>query len=208
MKLFVIIAVLVLDIYSVAEQIGILNNTYDGTCWGYYTILSNLLVIFYFLLALLNQLFGIVPLADDPVFSFTVTMSITLTFIIFHFLLMPYLIKMWKDGEGLNPYRLGNLGVHYICPILTFIYYFMFINRDGMKTIDGLWWLASPCIFLVYAAVRAKMGCRFYDGSRWPYWFMDFDQLGFRKAMRNLAVLLVGFGLLGLLVAYISIVLR
>ena len=208
MKLLFIIAVLLLDLYSVAEQSGLLNGPYDGICWGYYTILSNILVIIYFLMALLNELFTVAPLAENPVFSFTVMMSITLTFIIFHFLLMPYLVKAWKEGSGWNPYRLSNLGVHYICPIMTFIYFFCFIDRDGMKTSDGLWWLLSPCAYLVYAAVLAKTGFTFADGEHWAYWFMNFDQLGFRKAGRNLAVLLIGFGLLGLLVAYISIVLR
>ena len=209
MKLLFITVLLVIDIYSTCEQTGLLNGTYTGECWGYYTILSNLLVIAYFLAVLFNELFGVFPLVENAAVSFTVMMSITLTFLIFHFLLMPYLLKDWKEGKGLNPYRLGNLGVHYICPIMTIIYFLVFINRDGMKVWQGACWLVSPCAYLVYSAVRAKLGYVFaWNNSRWAYWFMDFDGLGFKNAMRNLIVLLILFGLLGLLIAYLCIKLR
>ncbi len=209
MKLLLIITVLLLDVYCVGEQTGLLNGTYKGTRWGYYTILSNLLVIVYFFLALLNELFGIVPLVENAVVSFTVMMSIILTFMIFHFMLMKIMIREWKEGIGLNPYRLGNLGVHYICPILTLVYFFLFIDRSDLKVWQGVLWLLSPTVYLLYAALRAHLGYTFNArGDRWPYWFMNFDKLGFWKVIRNLLILMAGFGLLGLLIAYISIILR
>lgn len=209
MKLLFVSVLLILDVYSTCEQMGLIDGSYTGRCWGYYTILSNLLVIAYFLAVLLNELLGVLPFVNNAVVSFTVMMSITLTFLIFHFMLMPDMVRDWKEGIGMNPYRLGNLGVHYICPLMTIIHFLVFIDRSNMEVWQGLYWLASPCAYLVYAAIRAKLGYEVNpQGDRWPYWFMDFDRLGFKKAMRNLVCLLTLFGLLGLLIAYVCIKLR
>ena len=209
MKLLLITSVILISAYSVADQSGMFNGNYNGSCWGFYTILSNLLVIIYLLAALINELSGILPLAENAVVSFTVMMSIILTGLVFHFLLMPNLIKSWNEGKSSwDPWRFSNFGVHYITPLAMFLYFFIFIDRSGMRVWDGLWWMLIPLAYVFYAVYRANHGYRFNDGGRWPYWFMDFDALGIPKVMRNLVILEAGFGLLGLLVAAISIKLR
>ena len=45
-------------------------------------------------------------------------------------------------------------------------------------------------------------------GSLWPYAFMDRERLGMKKWLRNMALALIGFFLLGLLLVGIAALLR
>ena len=46
------------------------------------------------------------------------------------------------------------------------------------------------------------------EGEHWPYWFMDFDRLGVKAVVRNMVIIVIVFGLLGMLIARIGLWLR
>lgn len=201
---------LALDVYCTGSQMGIWKREFSRYSLGYYTILSNILVIIYFFVALLNSVFGIFAFINNTVLSFVVMMSITLTFLIYHFLLMPQSAKMWKEGNSdWNPYLPDNLGVHYVCPILMIIYFLIFIDHHDMTVWQSLYWLLVPLCFVFYSIIRVRLGYTMNDeGEHWPYWFMDFDRLGVKAVIRNLIIIVVVFGLLGMLIARIGLWLR
>ena len=68
-------------------------------------------------------------------------MSITVTFLVYHFLLSP----TSGDLNGLDYVR--NLMVHYIVPIMTILDYIIFDIKGIYKIIDPLLWLLIPIIY-------------------------------------------------------------
>ncbi len=193
--------------YAVLDNSGLLRigKVYPAFI-GYYTNLSNVLVWLYFILVLFNNIFGIFDFVNNPVVCFTVMMSITLTFLIYHFLLSGTDRRNYKEGKiNWNPYGITNLTLHYFCPVITILFWLFCNDKSGLQVWHGLFWLISPALYIVYTVIRVKLGYVFDEnGRRWPYDFMDVDKLGVKTVVRNLAVLGLIFMVLGLVMAFIG----
>ena len=155
----------------------------------YFTYQSNMLVIVYFILDIIN----IVKKKGTfyPRFKGAVTMSITITFLIYHFLLSPTADKY----EGLGYIR--NIIVHYIIPIMTIFDYIIFDKKGIYKMIDPLLWLIIPFVYFSFVLIRAKIGNPFSNGSYYPYFLVDIDKYGLKTVLRNVFFLTLFFAFLG-----------
>jgi hypothetical protein len=161
-----------------------------------YTNQSNLLVCVYHLAlaAALTLLPGWKGFLLHPVVQLSVTLCIMVTFLVFHFMLAK-LIK-------LPPLR--NRLVHYIVPLLTQAEWLLFSNKTGLGLSSALWWMVLPLVYVVFTCLRAAAGGNIlYTNSPWPYPFIDMGKLGFGRWLRNILLMMVGFGLLG--VVYVGI---
>lgn len=167
-----------------------INSAVDGFMYelNYFTIISNLLVVLYFTFAVIRT---ILKWNEEPEmylpFKGAVTISILLTFIIFHFVLRPTYFTM--GSFSLN--SIENIIIHYIIPWMTILDYFMFDKKGEIKKSDPVFWLVIPALYAIYTAVKASFGFTFLDGSAYPYEFMDIDKLGIYKVLINEIIMLI-----------------
>ena len=150
----------------------------------YYTNLSNLLVLVYFAAAAPFLYAMESPLI--PIIEFSVAMSIALTHIVFHFILLPALRHAIEAMPSCSQTRLlaaDNLLIHYIVPWLTILYWLLCSPRKDTLTLkNGLLWLLFPAFYAGAILLRA----RFYGNlagtdSPYPYPFMDVHILGAKR---------------------------
>lgn len=147
----------------------------------YYTNLSNLVIGLYSLLFLL------VPGLRAPLLWFSMSMGIFLTFLIYHFVLLPaqnrHAPGSWKKPD--------NLLVHYVTPLLSVVNWLLYAPKDSLNGVNCLAWLLLPAAYLVFALIRAGFGPIEGGEKRYPYHFMDPDRIGWRKVVRNLLALTI-----------------
>ena len=74
----------------------------------------------------------------------------------------------------------------------------LFAPKENLSILCAVWWLILPLSYTVFALLRAIGGKPIgHTGLLYPYPFMDLQRLGWGKLLRNAAVLLVLFFLLG-----------
>jgi hypothetical protein len=156
-----------------------------GGIW-YYTIQSNLWVMLltavYLALsvaALCTGFASVFPRVLE-IARFAVLTGITLTFLVFWLVLAP---KINKDYLK----TLNNLLVHTLVPIL-FITDFILFDRIGrLSASEVLWCMAIPLYYSVLTFLHTKINpnLNFAEGSRYPYYFMDADTLGWFRVGRS-----------------------
>lgn len=199
-----------IETYSLAENAGIKKKKYSHGFLAFYTNLSNIVVWLYFIAVVINGFTDKLSFVDNPVISLSVTMSIVLTFLIYHFLLSGPITQGYKEGKfkSWNPFGFGNMSLHYYCPVATIAYWLVFIDKTGLKITDGLKWIAFPIGYLVYIAIRRLLKIKVTpNGGYYPYEFMNVDLLGIKQVSINIAVLIVIFAIIGMALSAIGILL-
>ncbi len=205
MRYLILVVIVALESYALSDNSGLLRKKYNCGFMGYYTSLSNIVVWLYFLLVLVG-----VKGLDKSIFSFTVTSCIMLTFLIYHFLLSPLIINDYRNGKGWNPYTLVNYSLHYICPLLTFVYWLFFTDKSDLNYSNAFIWTILPLIYCAYVFVRAKLGIYFDKAKtqRYPYDFLDADKYGIKRILVNIVVIYIVFVLLGLLLVWFGLLFK
>lgn len=150
--------------------------------YGYYTNVSNLIVLLYFAL-LAPWLYARAALHRFiPVAEFSVMMIILLTHLVFHNLLFP---EIRRAARGMPRSRetaimaADNAFIHYLVPWLTALYWLLCSPRKNALTLPGvLVWLAVPLLYLLRVFLRARRGNLAGTDSPYPYPFLDAQRLG------------------------------
>lgn len=166
----------------------------------FYTNLSNLLLTVYELLLFCA---GFAPdgrlwaVLTDVRLSCAMALCIWVTHLIYQFVLVPYEKRKglkFADFGG----NFGNICVHYVTPLLAVAQWLFLADKTGLSLLCAVWWLALPLLYAAFALLRASGGKPIgHTGLLYPYPFLDLKRLGWGGLLRNTAVLLVLFFLLG-----------
>lgn len=176
----------------------------------YYTIQSNLWV---FLVTAVYLALSVAGLSTDSaagwraleITRFAVLVGITITFLIFWAVLAPRMEREYLLS-------LNNLLVHTLVPLLFIADFFLFDRIAPIGKLAVLWSVSMPLYYFVFSLVHAAVNPKleFEDGSRYPYFFLDVDRLGwfgFRSSPGVFWWALIFFGLtlgLGYLYRYLQ----
>ncbi|MBQ1827375.1 MAG: Pr6Pr family membrane protein [Erysipelotrichaceae bacterium] len=193
-------AAIALGIYSLLKESGLPEGKYRKGFLGYYTILSNILVLLYFCGHLYDRGFISQLMRKDAV-ALSVTLSITVTFLVYHFLIHPVLVRGYREGTVSTPYTLANLSLHYIIPLMTIAHWLFFASKSDLSFTDGIRWLIIPQLYLAYLWSRKLLNIsapEFIHGY-YPYDFLNVDDYGLRQVFINVIILMIAFGLLGII---------
>lgn len=175
----------------------------DG--WGmllYYTVLSNILVTaFLFYLVWWEKQHGSINQNQALLrVKGAVTLSITITFVIYHFLLAPLV----KPEDFWN---IRNFLVHYIVPI-GFILDSLFLDRvKTYRWTDPLTWTLLPLIYSIFAIFNGLVTQFPIPGavdSPYPYFFLNLNTQGVTGVLANTAGIAVGY----ILVSYLFLLIK
>ena len=173
----------------------------------YFTYQSSVLVLIYFII---NIIYTIKHIKNHgyqgaivvlPKVKGAMTMSITITFLVYHFLLSATVFAMAEPYEG---YFLSNILLHYIAPIMVIIDFMIFDKKGIYTKKDPLKWLLIPCAYFIFSIIRAYIGKPFSNGSRYPYFFIDIDKYGLGTVLINTTFLAVGFLIIGYSIYFID----
>lgn len=150
------------------------------TYFGYFTVLSNLLV------AVIASMGLVVP--ESRAFWGSVrgcaTTAIVLVGIGYHVLLR----EVW-DPQGWQ--QVADNTLHYVVPLLSLAYWGLFPPRWRLADYAPLAWGAYPVAYFAYVIVRGEL-----IGS-YPYYFIDVGELGFATVLTNALAFLLAFVALG-----------
>lgn len=138
----------------------------------YFTIQSNILVAFVYLVLLLKK--------EETKLMIIIkrqtTVAIILTGLVYNFILKPYL-----GDFDYTPNTLPDLLVHSITPLLVFVDYLVFPSRIKVKIFEPLYSLIFPLIYWLFTIFYRLLGGN-YNGtdyqSDYPYFFLDFPEYG------------------------------
>lgn len=168
---------------------GLNGNAYK--LLHYFTILSNVLVVLFFIFLIVNHYRN----KEYLHIKGAITMSITITFLVFHFMLRPTMFNM--IGTDYSPYSAANLLLHYVVPLMTILDWILFDTKGEYKAYDPLLWLIIPTAYYVFSTINGIFGYTFINGSHYPYFFIDYDSLGLLGVLRYVLLILVAFIILG-----------
>ncbi len=158
-----------------------LNNPYgNGMQFWFFTSQTNAFVVIIeaiiCVLIIINICGKETHLAKNNVFSLIrlmITFFITITGIIYMFVLAPTGIAFaGKSASYMFNFR--NIILHAVVPVMSIIGYYAFANSGMMNKNHAWYFLIYPFIYFVLAIFRVEFGGKpFYDGTLYPYFFID-----------------------------------
>lgn len=185
-------------VFFLCADFGILNGRFLEYKIGYFTSQSNIWCILYFTVEII-VLFttGEKGLEKTwcPIIKWVITMCITLTFLVAHFIL--------KTGFAFDSwYHIAGLGLHYLVPILTIGDWLIFDAKGNIKKYYPFIWIIVPYIYFATAILAANYENGLVGGtvSKYPYDFIDIEKYGMKHVLMTLGEVTVIFVILGYLV--------
>lgn len=155
------------------------GQTFSKMSLSYFTTQSNLLIAALFLVLaagtaaqLISSGASGVPFHIAPWLQLGVVFFIQITFLVYAFMLSGGTFSM--GGEM----ALSTILLHYAVPIMALIDFVLFLPHGRVSYKHAALWLVYPAAYVGFCFIRAELGPPFWDGSRFPYFFMDADKLG------------------------------
>ncbi len=189
---------------------GLVTGEVRHDFFRYYTNLSNLLVVMFYLSRIVVRIIGTYDgflgrIVFSELLFFSVTMVIFLTFGIFHFVLVPGFKKAPPDSAEFKLlHSFSNYCVHYIVPLLSLLNWLIFSKKEEMSYVWALIWTVIPWIYVAYALIMGARGKIIENtDSAYPYDFMDVGRHGRKIVARNCAMVMAAFVVSGLALIFI-----
>ena len=206
LKLIVIISAITGIIISAVHS----SSAFMGgdTVFMYFTIQSNLLIALICLIGLvlillkkkINNIWHIV--------KFVSTISITLTGLVFCFVLAPTM--------GSEVWGFANILTHVVVPIVAVLDFFIVGIYADIKKISILYVTIPPLLYVIYAGIGYALDWKFTNTTNYPYFFLNWGSkakaFGFSSELPFMGVvwwillllgLLIGLGFLYLKIIYL-----
>lgn len=177
--------------------------------WGdfnYYTVLSNALCFIYFLISLVVNIRRLAHKRHvdtwRPRLEGAVVFAITVTFLIYNFILRPEAFKM---GGGANFYSVLNMVQHYIVPWMVILDWLLFCPKGRWRRYDPASWLLIPLVYFIYILIRAPFAGNIAGtSSPYPYSFIDIQAHGVAAVTVNVLWAALGMLVLAYLMYFID----
>ena len=210
MQILLEILIVLIGVSGMLMHSGWLKGEIRHDFFRYYTNLSNLLVVMFYLIRLVvrvlgtyNGFFGSIVFSE--LWFFTVTMSIFLTFGIYHFVLTPHLRKAPSGSPEFKLFHsFSNYCVHYIVPLLSLLNWLIFADKGQLRYSWSLIWTIIPWLYVFFALIMGARGKIIeYTDSAYPYDFMDVAKHGKWVVARNCLLVGVVFSFIGLVFVFL-----
>ncbi len=99
------------------------------------------------------------------IIKFVGTVSITLTGVVFGFVLAPTL--------GINAWNIQNTLTHLIVPVAAVIDFFVISGVAAIKKSNVIYVIIPPILYAIYAGIGYVNNWQFADGINYPYFFLN-----------------------------------
>lgn len=126
-----------------------------------------------------------------PALQLSFVFYITITFIVFALLLDSRFSMEGAAGVSMNL-------THYIVPLMALADWILFMPHGMISYGTALAWLWYPAAYALSSFMLAGFDVvRYYDGSRYPYFFLNADRLGWARMAWILLAFTIVFCALG-----------
>ena len=155
----------------------------DNKTFLYFTVQSNVTIIaveLVFAIYALQQILGKQVAIKNWVYlvKYVFTVAITITFLVFAFMLAPTL-----GVDYLLSY--GNFSLHFIVPILALVDFFVFGNEIKLTKVNCILGAAMPIYYVIFFLIGIPLGFTYLNGNRAPYFFLDYEKLTWFRFTEN-----------------------
>lgn len=171
------------------------------TVFMYFTIQSNILIAIVCLIGLCFILLKKEVNRIWYIIKFVSTISITLTGLVFSFVLAPTM--------GLDAWVFSNILTHVIVPVAAIVDFFFSSIEGKFKKLDILYVIIPPILYAIYAGIGYSLDWKFTKTTNYPYFFLNWGSeakaFGFSSELPFMGVmwwilllllLLIGLGFL------------
>lgn len=129
-----------------------------------------------------------------PALKGAVTLYVAITGLVYHLVLTnPASGFAIGPVERTLPDAIGNQLLHTVVPLLAVLDWLLFDERGRFRWRHALYWLAFPLGYLTFALVRGLVV------DKYPYPFINVDELGYDGVSVSSLAFAVAFWILGLL---------
>ena len=154
--------------------------------FSYFTILTNILVALCFTCLLLKP-----KSKQGEFFARSGVLTAITSYITFVWIAYNILLRHLWNPEGFQ--LLVDELLHTFVPLLSILYWLIFVRKDGLQWKSVLPWTIYPVVYILCVTILGALS-GFY-----PYPFIDISSLGYFKVVRNDTGLIGAFLLLSLL---------
>lgn len=191
-KIFVFVAAL----FGVLLQCGLFSDTLNLSCLTYFTLMTNMACVVYYLPAAVHQ--AKYKSTFLPTAKGALLMCVCVTGLVYHFML---------NGrfEMQGTIQLSNILLHYVVPIGTFLDWILFHEKGYFTKKSALKWQLAPLGYLIFVLIAVQCGAQLGPyGAKYPYFFLDVETMGVPTFVITCLVMGACFYLLGLLLVWID----
>jgi hypothetical protein len=136
--------------------------------FGYFTILTNIMVALCFTALLLKQ---------NSFFHRSATQTAITAYIFLVALIYNTVLRGVVKPEGFA--RIVDELLHVVMPMIFIVYWFIYTDKKPLQWKHIFPWLLYPLIYIVYTLIRGSF-VHFY-----PYPFINVDKLGYQAVLIN-----------------------
>jgi hypothetical protein len=174
------------------------QGRFDSESLIYYTNLSNLLCLLYFVPLTARMAMrlrdGTAAVTLLPRLKGAFTLMIAVTLLVYHFVLAGGNVPAYDGTQR----WIANMLLHYAVPAMVILDWVLFDPKRVFRWFDPLLWLILPLLYAIFTLIRAEIGGKMGNrGSRFPYFFLDVDALGWSKVLGYVGVIALVFTALG-----------
>jgi len=139
---------------------------------SYFTILTNIIVAFYFTFLVLPE--------DRRAILTAVTVYITMVGSVYQILLR----HVWQP-HGMQ--LVVNELLHTVIPVVVIIFWYLYEDTSQLRYGQLVKWTVYPVVYLTYILIYGH-----YSGF-YPYYFVDVTKLGMETVLATAAILMIVF---------------
>ena len=185
-------------IFIIVSFIGIIihfdinDRDYNTHEFSFFTIQSNIFCLIVMCILLIKHF----SKKDDRsklmmYFKGMALSSIICTFLVYHFAECRIVYPIYERGLLCIP--LESLLAHYIVPAMYILDWLLFQPKGYFKFHCIFTWLAFPLFYLLCFLIRCRCNgpSAFINVPKYPYFFLDYETLGYYKCFSYMAVLLM-----------------
>ncbi len=188
--------------FALLRQLGLFDGEFKPRFFFYFTNLSNLVMVAYFIGAILHlarSRRGAAP-TWKPQIKYAGMMSVTVTCLVAYFLL-----DGGVSGEN-GQFSFQLVILHFFVPIGSVLDWLLFDEKGRMSLTGPLAWTVFPLVYFIYVLFMVNIlgiPMNGFGEGRYPYPFIDIDINGLQAVMTTALFLLVAFVVLGY--AYVAV---
>ncbi len=160
----IIIVLSVIGGVTMSAMASASNFMGGDTVFMYFTVQSNILIAIVCLIGLIMILMKRPCSKIWYVIKLAATVSITLTGMVFCFVLAPGMKNAWTPPSIL---------MHALVPLLSIIDFFVICNVMKVKKINALWVAVPPLLYAIYSGIGYVRNWEFFEGHNYPYFFLN-----------------------------------
>lgn len=198
-----IVGCILKTIAIVASVYGIVINYDSIKTFTFFTTLSNIAISMTLFVSLIFDIIWLRTRGKKDlknnffyIIKFVMTISITVTFLVYMFLLAPF-NQHGFFGSYFNNYA-GSFCVHFLGPVLSIIDFFMFDYNYVSNKYHAIYATIPPLLYVAMISCMAYSGVRWYGTMYAPYSFLNFGSkagwFGFDSTADGVESLCIGVG--------------